>query len=141
MISVWLHVLAAMTWVGGMLTFVAAAMPWARRQGEEQKTAFLHEFGRRFRLITWTAFAILTLTGTFNLWVRGMRASHLFGSEWWGTSFGQLLGLKLLLFVIAMAVLVAHERDMNPVRARWLGRLSLLLGLAIVAIAIRLVRG
>jgi uncharacterized membrane protein len=44
LISVWLHVLAAMTWVGGMLTFVAAAMPWARRQGEEQKTTFLHDF-------------------------------------------------------------------------------------------------
>ena len=108
LLSVWLHVLAAMTWVGGMLTFVAVAMPWARGLSEEGKTAFLHEFGRRLRWITWTAFAILTLTGAFNLWVRGVRASHLFNSEWWAGSFGQLLGLKLLLFVIAMVVLVAH---------------------------------
>ena len=140
LVSVWLHVLAAMTWVGGMLTFVAAAMPWARTLGEEQKSAFLQDFGRRFRFVTWTAFAMLTVTGTFNLWVRGIRIPHLLGSEWWLGSFGGWLALKLSLFLIAIVILVVHERDSSPVRARWLGRLSLLLGVEIVALAVRLVR-
>jgi uncharacterized membrane protein len=27
LVSVWLHILAAMTWMGGMVLFVAAVMP------------------------------------------------------------------------------------------------------------------
>ena len=137
--SIWLHVLAAMTWVGGMVLFVVAVMPYFRARPEAEKSAFLDWFGPRFRMISWVCFAVLAITGTFNLWARGVRIDDLLRSEWWTTGFGHAFAAKLVLVVIAVAISVAHER-MTPARARVLGRALLVVGLAIVAAAISLVR-
>ena len=45
--SVCLHILAAMTWIGGMVIFVAAVMPWVRCLDEPSRKAFLDAFGRQ----------------------------------------------------------------------------------------------
>lgn len=137
--SVSLHVLAAMTWVGGMVVFVAAVMPYFRRRPEAEKTAFLDWFGPRFRVVSWICFAILAATGTFNLWARGVRLDDLLRGAWWTTPFGHVFMIKLGLVIVALAVSVAHE-GMTKRYARLLGRSLLLLGLAIVAVAVMLVR-
>jgi hypothetical protein len=51
-ISVLMHVLAAMTWIGGMAVFVIAVMPHFRRQPEAAKVAFLEWFGPRLKPAT-----------------------------------------------------------------------------------------
>lgn len=137
--SVWMHVLAAMTWIGGMVVFVTAVMPYFRRQPEAVKTAFLEWFGPRFRVVSWTCFAILVVTGTFNLWARGVRLDDFLRPEWRSTGFGQLLLVKLALVAAAIGMSAAHER-MPAASARWVGRGLLLVGLAIVAAAVMLVR-
>ena len=73
--SVCLHVLAAMTWVGGMVIFVVAVMPWVRRLDGQNRQVFLGAFGRRFRAVAWTCYGVLALTGTVNLWMRGVLRS------------------------------------------------------------------
>lgn len=137
--SVWLHVLAAMTWVGGMVVFVAAVMPYFRRRPAAEKTAFLDWFGPRFRVVSWICFAILAVTGTFNLWARGVRVDDLLRAAWWTTAFGHAFMIKLGLVIAALMVSIAHER-MTTRHARVLGRSLLFLGLAIVAAAVLLVR-
>lgn len=137
--SIWLHVLAAMTWVGGMVLFVAAVMPYFRGRPEAEKSAFLEWFGPRFRIISWASFAVLAITGTFNLWARGVRFDDLLRSEWWTTGFGHAFATKLVLVVIALAITVSHERT-TPARARLLGRALLLVALGIVGAAVSLVR-
>ena len=138
--SVWLHVIAAMTWIGGMVVFVAAVMPYFRQRPEEERARFLGWFGARFRVVSWWCFAILIATGTFNLWARGVRPGDILRPEWRATSFGSLALLKLTLVAIAIAVSTAHERITAKHWARWMGRGLLLLGLAVVAVAIMLVR-
>ena len=138
--SVWLHVLAAMTWIGGMVVFVAAVMPYFRRQPATLKTEFLEWFGRRFRMVSWTCFAILVITGTFNLWARGVRLADLARPEWHATAFGQIVVLKLTLVAAAVLLTILHERTAAAAWTRWVGRGLLLAGVAIVAAAVVLVR-
>jgi putative copper resistance protein D len=138
--SVCLHVLAAMTWVGGMVIFVAAVMPYFRNQDDKVREAFLQWFGARFRTLSWTCFAVLAVTGFFNLWMRGVRIEDFLRAEWRGTAFGHLVLVKLALVVLAVATAALHERPATRRQARWLGRSLLLFGLAIVAVAVMLVR-
>ena len=140
LVSVCLHVLAAMTWVGGMVVFVAAVMPYFRNQDDKAREAFLQWFGARFRTLSWSCFAILAVTGAFNLWMRGVRIEDFLRAEWRGTAFGHLVLVKLALVVLAVATAALHERPATRSQARWLGRSLLLFGLAIVAVAVMLVR-
>ncbi len=138
--SVCLHVLAAMTWVGGMVIFVAAVMPYFRNQDDKTREAFLQWFGARFRTLSWSCFAILAVTGFLNLWMRGVRIEDFLRAEWRGTAFGHLVLVKVALVVLAVATAALHERPATRRQARWLGRSLLLFGLAIVAVAVMLVR-
>ena len=140
LLSVWLHVLAAMTWVGGMVTFVVAVMPYLRRQDPAVSKSFIAWFGPRFRVLSWTCFTVLAITGTVNLWMRGVRLDDVLRSEWRATTFGRLLLVKLVLVAMVLAASAAHERFQSPALARWMGRSVLLLGVAIVALAVMLVR-
>lgn len=140
LISVWMHVLAAMTWIGGMVVFVTAVMPYFRRQPEAARAAFLDWFGRRFRAASWTCFAVLATTGTFNLWARGVTPGDFLRREWHATAFGQLVMFKLTLVAVAILLTIFHERLASARSARWMGRSLLLVGLVIVAAAVMLVR-
>lgn len=139
--SVCLHIFAGMTWIGGMVFFVVAVMPWARRLDEQNRRAFLGAFGRRFRAVAWTCYGVLALTGLFNLWIRGVRPSDILQSDWRSSLFGQVVIVKLVLFLLAVLVTTLHEHVVARWQARWLGRLSLALGVAIVVVAVILVRG
>lgn len=140
LVSVWLHVLAAMAWVGGMIVFVSVLLPFYRAQAESVKSAFLADYGRRFRTLTWICLAILVLTGTVNLWARGVRAADFVRPEWLKSTFGHLVVLKLSLIAAAVTISALHECATTRFRARWLGRLTLLAALAIVWVAVLLVR-
>jgi len=138
--SVWIHILAAMTWVGGMLAFVLMVMPYFRHQPEAARTAFMEWFGPRFGAVSWICLAVLAATGTFNLWVRGVRLDDFLRPEWRATTFGHLLLIKLVLVVTVAAVSFAHARPALRPHARALGRALLVASLAIVALAAMLVR-
>ena len=61
-LRLFLHVLAATVWVGGQLT-LAALVPVLRRAGTEVPRMAARQFGR----LAWTAFAVLLVTGFWNL--------------------------------------------------------------------------
>jgi putative copper export protein len=61
-IRLFLHVLAATIWVGGQLT-LAALVPALRRMGAQVPAAA----ARRFNLVAWPAFAVLIVTGIWNI--------------------------------------------------------------------------
>lgn len=63
--SVWVHILAATVWIGGMLFLVLVIVPWLRRGGRADPALFLRETGERFRNVGWTCFGLLLVTGTF----------------------------------------------------------------------------
>lgn len=158
--SVWLHILAAMTWAGGMFFLVLVMVPWLRRGDRARAAEVLHETGLRFRTVGWVAFAVLTATGSWNLWVRGVRWADFGRQEWLASPFGRAVLLKLAAFVLVLVISAVHDFRLGPRATRelradpasrsaqrlrraasQLGRLNLLLGLALVALGVLLVRG
>lgn len=160
LIAVWLHILAATAWIGGMFFLVLVVVPWLRRGGRVAAGAFLRETGERFRTVGWACFGILLVTGTFNLWVRGVRLANFTDDAWLGSSFGRAVLLKLGIFALVLGLSAVHDFMVGPRAARtierdpgsseaehlrrrasMLGRLNALLSLVLVAIAVVLVRG
>jgi putative copper export protein len=160
LISVWIHVLAATAWVGGMLFLVLVVVPWLRRGGRVDAAIFLRETGRRFRNVGWACFGLLLVTGTFNLWVRGVRLADFTRVEWLSSPFGLTVLLKLGVFVLILTMSSVHDFSLGPQatlaigrdprspeaealrrRASLLGRVNLLLALIVVALGVMLVRG
>jgi copper resistance protein D len=159
-VSVWLHVLAATIWIGGLFFIVLVVVPWLRRGGRTGAGAFLRETGVRFRTVGWTCFAVLALTGTFNLWVRGVRPRHFVDPDWLATPSGCTVAAKVAVFAIVLAISVVHDFVVGPRATRaieddpasaeaarlrrmasLLGRANALLALVLLAIAIAIVRG
>jgi copper resistance protein D len=162
LLSVWLHILAATAWIGGMFFLVLVVVPWLRRRQLDPSMAasFLRETGARFRMVGWICFAILLGTGTFNLWMRGVRWPNLVNPEWLTSPFGKAVMAKLLLFAVVLALSAYHDFSVGPRavvamdrdahspearrlrrRASLLGRINGLLALALVSVAVVLVRG
>src|SRR5262249_57041136 len=69
-ICVWIHILMAITWVGGLIYTAAVVVPLAVRREPVERQQMLRMFGRRFRWIGWGAGAISILTGLCNLTLR-----------------------------------------------------------------------
>ena len=61
-IRLFLHVIAATVWVGGQLT-LAGLLPALRALGDDAPKAVARQFNR----IAWPAFAVLLVTGVWNL--------------------------------------------------------------------------
>ncbi|MFO0677057.1 MAG: DUF4149 domain-containing protein [Polyangiaceae bacterium] len=160
LISVWLHILAATTWIGGMAFLVLVVVPWLRRGGRAHAGLLLRETGPRFRMIGWICFGVLLATGTFNLWVRGVMLSDFTRPEWRGSPFGSAVLTKISVFLVVLAISAVHDFVIGPRataaiqadpgaaktdalrrRASILGRANALLALVLVAIAVILVRG
>jgi putative copper export protein len=112
--------------------------------------------GERFRVVGWVSVGVLLITGTLNLYFRGLWES-LGSPEFWETRYGHALAWKLGLVAAMIGLSVAHDFVLGPrasrldpsapnaARARrwasWLGRLNAVLGLALIFAAIRLTRG
>jgi copper resistance protein D len=158
--AVWVHILAATVWVGGMLFLVLIVAPWLRGGGRAHALVVLREAGRRFRLVGWICFGVLLVTGSFALWMRGVRLGSFASLAWLGTAFGQIVLAKLGLFLVILVLSALHDFRIGPratavlerdpsseealrlrLRAAWMGRLNAVLGLAIVLVAVLLVRG
>lgn len=82
-VRLFLHVLAATVWVGGQLT-LAGLVPTVRQLGPDAPRAV----ARRFNRIAWAAFAVLVVTGVWNLLAIDV------GSR--TTTYHVTLGLKLV---------------------------------------------
>jgi putative copper export protein len=60
---IWLHVVAACVWIGGQIA-LAAFVPVLRRTADHDA---LRAVARQFQRVAWPAFAVLVLTGMWNL--------------------------------------------------------------------------
>jgi uncharacterized membrane protein len=105
-------------------------------------------------------FIVLIVTGITNLLTRGYSFDQLLTGSFWVNVFGGYLFLKLLVFGLVLIVSGIHDFYAGPKAAElmdeqpdhpqtkrmrkissWLGRINLLLGLAILYYAMRLLRG
>lgn len=161
LLSVWLHIMAAAVWIGGMVFLVLVLLPVVRRRMHEGTApGLIHWTGLRFRTVGWVCMGFLVLSGILNLALRGIGWSHLWDGGLWRSAFGRILGIKLLLVSAILLLGAGHDFIIGPRatarwqahpsspearrlrrQAAWLGRLSLLLSLLVVALGVMLVRG
>jgi len=161
LLSVWLHILAAAVWIGGMVFLVLVLVPVIRRPEYRGVAApLIHWTGVRFLWVGWTCLILLAASGTFALAYRGFGWTDLWSGRVFQGPFGQTLGVKLSL--VAMILLLSALHDFlvgpratalwqaNPAspeatrlrrQAGWIGRLNLLLALIVMALGVMLGRG
>ncbi len=159
-LAVFLHILAAIVWVGGMASLMLVLVPWLRRGERAQAAVFLRETGTRLSKIGWVCFAVLAVSGSFNLWLRGVRWHSFISRDFLASPLGRIVVVKLLLFLTIVGLSAVHDFVIGPratqllqqapqsaeaeklrALAGRLGRLNALLALLIVFVAVLLVRG
>jgi copper resistance protein D len=155
--TLWLHVLAAIIWLGGMIFFATVAPVLRRIEDDAARARLFEGLGRRFRVVGWACIAVLLLTGLEQLRVRGWLSAELWGQTGFlGTALGTRLAWKLGLVAVMLGVQGAHDFWLGPragratpgtpearalrSRAAWLARVNALLGVALVYSAVRLGR-
>ncbi|MEZ4224808.1 MAG: DUF4149 domain-containing protein [Polyangiaceae bacterium] len=161
LVSVWLHILCAVVWIGGIAFLMLVVVPWLRGSGGQvQAGAFLRETGRRFRNVSWVCFVTLLLTGTYNLWMRGVKLGDFTDGVWLASSFGHTVVLKLAVFALVIGISLTHDLVLGPRatrvmdrgprspealalrrKATLLGRANAVLALVLVALGVLIVRG
>lgn len=149
LVSVFLHVVFAAFWLGGMLFLPLVVLP--ALAGNTQRADALLRAGLKFRFYGWVALSGLAVTGVLNVYLRGLPPDRLAASD-----YGAVLGIKLCVFGVVLLLSAAHDflfgrkaaECMEPhelLRARWLarwsGRANLLLSLVVAFMGVWLSRG
>ena len=151
LLSVFFHIVFAAFWIGGMLFLPLVLLPGIKNHPD--RIALLYKTGIAFRVFGWVALAGLLVTGLLNFYLRGLPFTWGFLAR---SGYGNLLSLKLLLFLATLAVGSVHDfyfgkkaleelqnSDNRQLKllARWSGRINLLLALAMAFIGVMLSRG
>lgn len=106
----WLHLLAAMVWIGGMLFLALVLMPSLRGlEDPKLRSQLVHVVGRRFRTVGWIAIGVLIVTGILNVMRLGVSPIALLD-----TRFGAILGLKLTLVSVMLILSGVHDFILGP---------------------------
>ena len=152
---VWLHLLAAISWIGGTIFLSVVLVPVLKREPFAlQKALLFRTIARRFRAVVWGAIAVLLFTGPLLQHQQGIPITD--PSGW-----PMVLAVKLGLVTILLLLTLTHDLILGPrvgwivqlpteSRTRfdhtlvlwspWVARLSLVLALAVLFAAVVLVR-
>ncbi len=155
LILVWIHLTAATFWIGGMLFLSLVAVPLLKKDPDplSAQRGFIN-LAKRFRTLVWMALVLLVITGVILL----PNHVNLFASP---GNWPSVVLIKLTLVFLLIVVSLAHDRFIGP-KVRTLkrkppselvfvdkillrlspliGRLTMLLGLAILFAAALVVR-
>lgn len=153
-IAVTLHVLAALSWVGGVLFIGTVALPASRQMPDRRGREAIAVLGRRFRPVGWTALAVLVATGTYMMGAWGATPANVLDGRFFaeGTR-ARMLGWKLLLVLAMLTISGVHDWYLGPKASsdpdddeglrRWaavLGSATALLSVGIVILAVLVAR-
>lgn len=162
-LSVWLHILAAAVWVGGLIYTAAVAVPYALTHEVSERQRLLRGLARRFRWIGWGSIVVLFVTGLGNLTLRlspikfsQMLNGDLFNPDKVEQLTAIWLPWKLMLVIVMIGLMAFH--DITSIRAakRYKGSpdgapgnrmgsraaaLATLVAILVLYVSVRLVRG
>jgi len=157
-VTVTVHVLAAMVWLGGMIAFAILAPALRSVEDDGVRQRIFHVLGERFRTVGWICIAVLLVTGVGQLQLRGWWGADFWGVPgFWSTGLGSALGWKLVTVTVMLVVQAVHDFWLGPKagrvtpgtpeavglrrRAAHLARANALVGLVLIYFAVRLARG
>ena len=162
-VSVWLHILAATVWVGGLIYTAAVAVPFALSHDVSERQRLLRGLGRRFRWIAWGSIVVLVVTGLGNLTLRlsPIKFSQILNGELFDPNkVEQLIAIwlpwKLMLVVLMVGLMAFHDITSIQAAKRFEGSrdeapgnrmgsraaaLATLLAILVLYVSVRMVRG
>lgn len=151
LISVFIHVVCAAFWIGGMLFLPLVILPGIRQ--DPNRISILYKTGIRFRYYGWISLLILVITGLLNMHLRGLPFTLEFFTK---NNYGILVSYKAFLFMVILLISGLHDffigkkaieemelkkDDKIKTIARWSGRINLFIALVMAFIGVALVRG
>ena len=107
----WLHVIAAVTWVGGNLILAMVIVPHFRQHlPPVQRIQLLTQIGKRFEPVVWGCVGILFFTGIVNIFYAvDITSSVAVSSAFWRT-----LLIKIGLFFVLVILTALHGMVFGP---------------------------
>ena len=158
-VLVFIHIIAAITWLGGMLFLAMVMVPLARRDAGVGFGS-LRAAAEKFVPIAWAAKVVLAGSGAYLAWTYWeVRPETFFTGE---THFLQYLQMKTGIFIIVVVLSLLHDFWLGPrmmdrldaarssgsplptglgrLFVQWAARVNLLLVLAVVALAVVMTR-
>jgi putative copper resistance protein D len=158
-VSMWLHLLAAIVWIGGLAFISMVLVPTLRAPGlRPQAVLLLRTTGKKFQRVAYASLVTLVVTGTLNLYFKAGSTAAV--TALLPTTYGHLLIAKVLLVTAIVALSLYHDLAVGPAAARameadpagsgtvslrkrasWLGRINMFLSLVVMTLALLLVRG
>ena len=113
-VAVLLHLLSAITWVGGTLFIAMVLRPLSRRENDSPAGAayMLGRAGLQFRPVAWTSIALLVFTGAFLMESRwNVNPVELFTES---SRFIHVLQAKVALVVVTIVLSAIHDFRLGP---------------------------
>jgi|TARA_B100000315_G_scaffold245195_1_gene270796 uncharacterized membrane protein len=110
LIVLWVHILAACTWIGGMISMTLVIVPVNRSiQDFVLRNKIIKNVAFRFKYLGWGSIIILILTGIFN-------SLHTINSlnDFIQTSYGKTLLLKTIFVLVMILLSVIHDFYLGP---------------------------
>ena len=105
----WLHVTAAVVWIGGNLILAMVIVPYFKKSvAPVERIRILTRIGKQFEPIVWICVMILFFSGLFNVF-------RAIGGDTEAIKlFMRTLGIKLILFLILVILTWIHGFIMGP---------------------------
>ncbi len=145
-LSLFLHVISAIFWIGGMLFLSLIIVPFLLAlKSPQERSAVYRKIGPKYRTLAWIAIIILLITGPLNLYLLGINPSIIFTPAFLATAYGKALLVKLILvFTLVLSSLLhdfwvgpkARNSDKYRTYAKIFGRTNLILAILIVLFAV-----
>ena len=102
LLILWLHIIAAVIWIGGNLVMAMVIVPYFKRSTSPvEQIKILTQIGRGFEPIVWGCVLVLIFSGMSNILVSGM-------PDMW------ILLIKLIFVFILIILTGAHSFIMGP---------------------------
>jgi uncharacterized membrane protein len=151
-IALFLHILSAIFWIGGMLFLTAVIAPFLSTIKDPQEKSKIYQWvGARLRLFGWIAIILLLATGPTILYLLyNVPPQEIFRAPFHLSPPGRALGFKLLFVIIIVISSLVHDFWLGPKArssprfsfyAKVFGRGNLIIALIIVIFAVILRSG
>lgn len=154
-LSIYIHIVSASLWLGGMLFLILAFIPGIKNHPD--KINIIANVSLKYSKVGMVVLALLLITGIYQLEYRGMQWTMDYFTS---SSFGRIAGLKILVFILITFISLVHDHYIgNRAIEAWknqpehpktlrirklsrlMGRLGFLLALLAAYLGVVLVRG